>query len=79
MIKWLLVVGVVGLIYFMFIKKKPAVSASKKFDEKTDIKDEKIDSNDMVECATCSIYCELDEALLSNNKYYCSKECLEKA
>ena len=78
MIKWLVVVGVVGLIYFMFIKKKPAVSSSKKSDE-TDKKDEKQDSNDMVECATCNIYCELDEAILSNNKYYCSSECLEKA
>jgi len=78
MIKWLVVVGVVGLIYFMFIKKKPSLSTSKKSNE-TDMKDEKIDSNDMVECTICNIYCELDEALLSNNKYYCSKECLEKA
>ena len=77
MIKWLVVVGVVGLIYFIFIKKKPAVTKSN--DTKTEDKKDEVKSNDMVECSTCDIYCELDEAILSNNKYYCSDECVDKA
>jgi len=77
MIKWLIVVGVVGAIYFFFIKKKPAVQ--KQNNNKTEDKKDEIKSNDMVECATCSVYCDLDDALISNNKYYCSQECLEKA
>jgi len=77
MIKWLIVVGVVGAIYFFFIKKKPAVQ--KQNNTKNEEKKDEVQSNDMIECSTCSIYCELEDALLSNNKYYCSSECLEKA
>ncbi|PLY12250.1 hypothetical protein CVO_07835 [Sulfurimonas sp. CVO] len=73
-LKILLVAGVIAIIYFMFIKKKPAVQNSNK--EK---KRDEIDSSDMVECSTCGIYCEIDDAILSNGKYYCSKECIEKA
>jgi len=75
MIKWLLVVGVVAAIYVFFIKKKPSVTNERDSDE---VKDEKV-SNDMVQCSTCSVYCELDDALLSGSKYYCSTDCLEKA
>lgn len=74
MIKWLIVVGVVGAIYFMFIKKKPAVT-----NEKTTTKKDDIQSNDMVECSTCSVFVEVDDTIISNNKYYCSDECLGKA
>lgn len=77
MLKYLLVIGVIAIIYFIFIKKKPALGHSKQ--ESDTAKKEKVQSNDMVECSTCKIYCELDDALLSNNKYYCSKECLERA
>ncbi len=76
MIKWLLVVGVVAAIYVFFIKKTPSVSKTSTSDD--EVKDEK-QSNDMVQCSTCSIYCELNDALLSGNKYYCSTECLDKA
>lgn len=71
-LKFLLIIGVIALVYFMFIKKKPQVQNqdAKKKDESQ--------SNEMIECSTCKIYCSLDDALLSNGKYYCSKECLEK-
>ncbi len=68
--KFLLIVGVIALIYFMFIKKRPKVHSDTKKDE--------LKSSDMVECATCGIYCALDDTIVSNGKYYCSKECLEK-
>jgi uncharacterized protein len=74
-LKFLLVVGVVTFIYFMFIKKKPALTKQNK---NADSKDE-VQSNDMVECAECGIYCEIDDTIISNNKYYCSKECVEKS
>ena len=77
MIKWLVVVGVIAAIYVFFIKKTPAVSKTNSTNN--DDKKDTTPSNDMVQCSTCSIYCELDEALLSANKYYCSQECLEKA
>jgi uncharacterized protein len=57
----------------MFIKKKPF----KNFTQ-TDKKPE-LQSSDMVECSTCGIFAQLDDCIISNNKYYCSSECVDKA
>lgn len=69
-LKILLVVGVVALVYFIYKKSSATAKDIKKEDEQK--------TNDMVECATCGIYCELGDAILSQGDYYCSKECLEK-
>jgi uncharacterized protein len=69
-LKILLIVGIIALVYFIYKKSQ---SSAKNLKEET-----KDRANDMVECATCGIYCELDDAILSANRYYCSKECLEK-
>jgi len=74
MIKWLLVVGVISAIYIFFIKKKPVITK-----EGTSSNDVKNNSSEMVKCSTCSVYCELNDTILSANKYYCSSECLEKS
>jgi len=73
-LKLLLVVGVIALVYFIFIKKKPQLQNQGQEPKKKD----NIQSDEMIECSTCKIYCSLDDAILSNGKYYCSKECLEK-
>ena len=31
----------------------------------------------MVECPRCSTYVSKEEGILSNGKYFCSKECLD--
>jgi len=72
-LKILLVGVVIWVVYFMFIKKKPLKDFTK-----TQKKDT-TQSDEMVECASCGIYAELSECILSNNKYYCSKECVGKA
>ena len=77
-LKLLLVIGVIATVYFLFIKKKPAIKNSTKDNDSKSVEDE-VQSNEMVECSTCGVYCEADEAILSNSKYYCSNECLEKA
>ncbi len=72
LLKLILIVGVFAAIYFYFFKKKPisdTTNSSVKKDEKK--------SSDMVECSNCGIYCELDDAILSVSKYYCSNECLK--
>ncbi len=74
-LKVLLVLAVIGIVYFMFIKKKPL--ANSKAPKNT--KQAKQDSNDMVECSSCGVYSELSETIISSNKYYCSNECVEKA
>ncbi|MCF6340912.1 MAG: hypothetical protein L3J10_09230 [Sulfurimonas sp.] len=72
-LKLLLVISVIAIVYFFFIKKKPTINNSNNNPQKDDIK-----NNDMVECHHCKIYCEISEAILSDAKYYCSNECLEK-
>jgi len=68
-LKILLVVGIIALVYFIYKKNKQSAINSKK---------DKESANEMVECAKCGIYCELNDTILNNNKHYCSKECLDK-
>ena len=70
-LKVLLVLSVIAIVYFMFIKKKPSVTSQKKAATKETPK-----ANDMVACENCDIYVEINEAILSDAKYYCSNECL---
>jgi len=69
--KVLAVAAVLFLVYLVFFKKsrEQNIKNSKKYDQITD---------DMVECPTCKTYVSKDDAILSNGRYYCSKECLEK-
>ena len=66
MIKYLVVIGVIAFVYYVFIKKKPKKTTN----------DKNTTTNDMVQCARCDVYCELDEAILSHGHYNCSEECL---
>jgi uncharacterized protein len=76
-LKLLLVIGVIAIFYFMFIKKKPSLS-QKQQKQKTQAKTaDNVD--EMVECTTCGVYVSVEEAILSNGKYYCSRECIVKA
>jgi uncharacterized protein len=70
MLKWLLVIGIIWFVYNFYIKKK-TLSAKKQ--------NQDLEDNDMVQCSTCKIYVEINEAILSNGKYYCSKECLRNS
>jgi uncharacterized protein len=74
MIKWLLVIGVIWFVYQFFIKKdkKSFTKQSSKSQNKT-----QKEVNEMVECSKCGVFVEIQEAILSNGKYYCSNECLK--
>ena len=76
MIKWLLVIGVVVAIYYLFIKKS-APSAAQESPKKAPGAKKSEEVDEMVECSRCGVYVEIHEAILSNGKYYCSKECLK--
>ena len=71
-LKFLLIAAVIWVVYIMFFKTKTTVEKTQKRETK------KPEANDMVECANCGIYVEVQEAILSNGKYYCSRECLTK-
>ena len=72
MLKWLLIIGVIWFVYNFYIKKKSLSSENSG-------KNYELHDNDMVECSTCKVYVAVNEAILSNGKYYCSKECLRGA
>ena len=66
----LVALGVVGfLIYIVFFKRnrEDKINNDKKNDEITDT---------MMECPKCKTYVSKQDSILSNGKYYCSKECL---
>ena len=68
-LKIVAVVVMAFLIYVLFFKKNREKELFAK-------KNEKI-TDEMMECPTCKTYVSQKEALLSNGKFYCSKECLE--
>ena len=61
----------------MFFKQKPISNNTHNYTKKDNQPNN--NDNDMVECATCSLYVEINEAILSNGRYYCSRECAQKA
>ena len=65
-----LILGVVLFgVYLIFFKKnrEKDISNKKRNEEITDT---------MVECPKCGTYTSKDDSILSNGKYFCSKECL---
>lgn len=69
--KFLAFVAVIFVVYILFFKKNREANLKNKRDDKY----EEI-TDTMVECPTCGTYVSKDEAILSNGKYYCSRECL---
>jgi uncharacterized protein len=69
-LKAIFIIALLFLVYIYFFKK------NREKDIQNKKKDEKI-IDEMVECPSCKTYVSQKEALLSNGKFYCSKECLE--
>ena len=72
-LKVLLIAAVIGVVYFLFIKKKPSTKSQSQKRSDSDLK-----TNDMEVCASCGVYVDIDEAILSGTNYYCSRECLSE-
>lgn len=70
--QYVVILALIAIVYFFFIKKRPIQHTNEKEESS------KPQSNDMVKCSACGTYCEVSEAILSNGKYYCSPECVEK-
>ena len=74
MMQYLIIAGLIAFIYFFYFRKpSPKVSTKERKKER------KEDANEMVECAACGVYSELDDAIFSNAKYYCCDECVAKS
>lgn len=64
--KFLLFVGLLSAVYFLFFKKKSLTPPS------SDNSQEEA----MIPCAKCGTYVQVKESLMRDGKYYCSRECL---
>ncbi len=74
MLKWLLVIGVVAAVYYLFIKKSAPLPKSGKSSSQ-----DAADEDTLVPCETCGTYVSVHEAYLKDGRYYCSIECMKKA
>ncbi len=70
MLKFLILAGLLYAVYFMYFKKPNSISKKPK-------KDMEKESETMVECKQCSTFISVSEALISDGKYFCSKECVD--
>jgi uncharacterized protein len=68
LLKVIAIFGVLFLVYILFFKKNREKDIKNKNDE--------IIEDEMVECPTCKTYVSQKEAIVSNGKFYCSKDCL---
>lgn len=67
--KLLAVLAALFLVYIVFFKKSRENTVQKKPDDKIE--------DIMEECPGCGTFVSKKESILSNGKYYCSKECLK--
>jgi uncharacterized protein len=68
LVKLLVLGAVLYLVYKIFFNKKIKDGSKSTKDE--------IDT--MEQCPSCKVFIAREDSILSNGKYYCSKECLDK-
>ena len=68
-LKLIAVIAVLFFVYLIFFKKGREANITKKSNDKVE--------DIMVECPTCKTFVSKEEGILSNGKFYCSKECLK--
>jgi len=69
--KFLTIAVVLFLVYIVFFKKNREANMKNKSDKYDEITDT------MIECPSCGTFVSKDDAILSNGKYFCSKECIK--
>ena len=72
--KFLAFAAVLFLIYILLFKKNRVQNNTTTCKKKRN-DDKSIE--ELVECPKCGTFVSKNEAILSNGKYYCSKECLQ--
>lgn len=67
--KYLIAAAILYGIYFVFFKNKSLIAEKKRKHD---------DSEETVECSSCSTYVGVSDALMVDGRYYCSKECIDR-
>ncbi len=71
--QYVIIAGLIAIIYFVYFREKPQKASRSKKEKHTNEQ-----ANEMTQCSACGVYSELGDSILSNGKYYCSNECLQK-
>ena len=69
MSKLIMLVLIVGAIYFLFIRKTSTPKVKKEQEKK------ELDGETMIECKECNIYVSTKDSIIKDGVHYCSKEC----
>ncbi|RUM65857.1 MAG: hypothetical protein DSZ05_05360 [Sulfurospirillum sp.] len=79
MIIKLIILGLVIYgVYVLFIREGNLLDQVKEKTKQASAKAaEKEEAETVVECYKCSVYVSVDEVILKDGHYYCSKECAE--
>jgi uncharacterized protein len=75
--KLILLAAVIYVVYILFFREGNLIEKMKESASKTPKKSDEKDVDTVVECQKCGVYVSVDEAILKDGKYYCSKECAE--
>jgi len=70
--KLLIFAVIIFIVYTLFFKNSRGNVQDK---TKTRKRDNKNDSDTMVECKKCSVFVSEKDAIIKDGKFYCSKEC----
>ncbi len=73
MLKLLILGAILYFIYISFFKRK-IINTTNTTSSKNK---KKIDADTVVECHQCKTYVSIDEAIMMDGKYFCSKECVD--
>jgi len=72
--KLLIFVVIIFIVYTLFFKNSRG-NVQYKNKTRTKKRDDKSDSDTMVECTKCSVFVSEKDAIIKDGKFYCSKEC----
>ncbi len=75
--KLIILAAVIYGVYILFFREGNLIEKMKQNNTKNQKKDKGDDVDTVVECGKCGIYVSIDEAVIKDGVYFCSKECAE--
>jgi len=73
-LKLILLAVAIYVVYILFFREGNLIDKMKQQQKKAK-KDAEETVDTVVECETCGVYVSIDDAIIKDRKYYCSKEC----
>jgi uncharacterized protein len=75
--KFIILAALIYGVYILFFREGNLMDKMKEKSKTASRKGKNEDVETVVECHKCGVYISVDEAILKDGYYYCSKECAE--